>query len=53
MTEFPPEATVFSDFALAIIQEMREHKVHKSFWDLQKNPELLKKKKRNYIEVCN
>lgn len=37
MIESPPEATVFSPFALAIIQEMREHKEHKSFQDLQQN----------------
>lgn len=31
----PPEATVFSPFALVTIQEIREHKVYKSFQDLQ------------------
>lgn len=35
MMESPPESTVFSPFALAIIQEVREHKVLKFFQDLQ------------------
>lgn len=34
MMEFPPEATVFSPFALSTIQ-VTEHEKHKSFQDLQ------------------